>query len=447
MGNRREKKEMSPIIYDGEKRLFSIPFVRVGEVWKTLRVNLYGIKEWIPFVNTLKIHFSIRGYLKIRADKIKNILRPFALSTKTRLLSVGSGVEFFFSTLPLQIRPFLKIVGEKIRNRIKSILSLTVVLTRREAFPGRFRTKTSLIFRPWVKVSLVSKEKFRKNFSLLTLFKGARGEGKSQKVRPSSKFQLQVFVRTFTEKVLHYKGKRTFKLKPRIFRGWISVFKTKISIGIKDFFTLYSGARVRFEGRAPTTLGLRFIFTKGARIKVEDRFLVLSKRLLGVLKIGELKKIFTQGLPSFRVKFFTYIKEVRPTLLKAKTGFSLKVKAYFYLLQCEGIIFRQKVFQKLAFMGDLIPKAPSSNRIVEKKNLSLLGGLSVLDTVWHFQKENSLFIYQVKKAEKLEAGVLEIDNWSRFEQDGDKVYIYKPKRYKLVGDTLYIDYLDDSTTE
>ena len=98
-------------------------------------------------------------------------------------------------------------------------------------------------------------------------------------------------------------------------------------------------------------------------------------------------------------------------------------------------------------MGDLIPKTPSSNRIVEKKNLSLLGGLSVLDTVWHFQKENSLFIYQVKKAEKLEVGVLEIDNWSRFEQDGDKVYIYKPKRYKLVGDTLYIDYLDDSTTE
>ena len=34
-----------------------------------------------------------------------------------------------------------------------------------------------------------------------------------------------------------------------------------------------------------------------------------------------------------------------------------------------------------------------------------------------------------------------------FEQDGDKVYIYKPKKYKLVGDTLYIDYLDDSTTE
>ena len=447
MGNRRERKEISPIIYSQEKRFFSIPFVRVGEVWKTLRVNLYGIKEWIPFVTILKISFSIRGYLKTRADRLRNILKPFVLSTKTRLLSVGSRIDFFFPTLPLQIKPILKTSTEKIKSKIKAFFSLTAVLTKREAISGRFRAKVLLILRSWMKALSVSKGIFKKKISFLTFFKGTKGDGRSQQMRHSTKFQLQVFVRTFTEKILHYKEKKAFELKPRIFRGWISTFRAKFPVGIKNFFTLYSGMRARFKGRAQAAFRLRFIFTKGTRVRVVDRLSVLNKRLLGILRIGELRNIFTQGLPSFRVKFFPYIKEVRPTLLKAKTSFSLKVKAYFYLLQCKGIIFRQKVFQKLAFIGDLIPKAPSNNRIVEKKNFSLLGGLSVLDTVWHFQKENSLFIYQVKKAEKLEVGVLEIDDWSRFEQDGDKVYIYKPKRYKLVGDTLYIDYLDDSTTE
>ena len=40
-----------------------------------------------------------------------------------------------------------------------------------------------------------------------------------------------------------------------------------------------------------------------------------------------------------------------------------KLRLFFHL----QYQIRQKVFQKLAFMGDLIPKAPSSNRIVEKK--------------------------------------------------------------------------------
>ena len=150
-----------------------------------------------------------------------------------------------------------------------------------------------------------------------------------------------------------YKGKKAFELKPRIFRGWISTFRAKFPVEIKNFFTLYSGTRARFEGRALAAFRWHFIFTKGTRVRVVDRLSVLNKRLLGILRIGELRKIFTQGLPSFRVKFFTYIKEVRPTLLKAKTIFSLKVKAYFYLSQCKGIIFRQKVVQKLAFMGNL----------------------------------------------------------------------------------------------